>query len=55
MHPQSHSDVTGLAECGMLRRIVPLAEVIDTVTKWGFEGVNVVGSTFTHKDGNTHK
>jgi len=41
MHPQGDSDVTGLSECSMLRRIVPFAEVIDAVTGWGFEGMNV--------------
>ena len=54
MHPQGHGDVTGLTECGMLCCIMSLAEVIDTVTKYRFEGVDA-GSTFIHKNGNTHK
>ena len=48
MHPQGHSDVTGLTECSMLRRIIPLAEVIDGVTEWGSEGVGVEWA-FAHK------
>lgn len=44
MHPQGYSNVTGFTECGVLGRVVSLAEVINAVTKRGFEGVNV-GST----------
>lgn len=54
MHPQGHSDVTGLTKCSMLRRIIPLAEVIDTVTKWRSEGMDVEPA-FAHKSANTHK
>lgn len=53
MHPEGHGDVTGLTKCGVLRRIMPLTEVIDAVAGRRFEGVDV-GLPFT-RSGNTHK
>ena len=41
MHPQGYGDVTGLAKRGMLCRIVPFAEVINTITENDQKGADL--------------